>query len=82
MTTKAKLEMITPLIPTSYEQWHHCITVICEQKMTAKYIDTRIKALNSPYDYMTQKFVDLYGEPQRIKTLKWFERAQVALQNN
>ena len=35
----------------------------------------RIKNLNSPKDHMTQQFVKLYGEQQRIKTLEWFEQA-------
>ncbi|WP_019605983.1 hypothetical protein [Teredinibacter turnerae] len=72
--------MNTELIPTTYEEWHHCITVICQQEMTLPYIEKRIKALNSPSDYMTQQFVTLYGEPQRLKTLQWFEQAKNALQ--
>ena len=63
-------------IPQTYEQWRHCITVICNQPLTQEYIEERIKALNSTTDHMTVKFVQLYGDAQRIRTLEWFERAR------
>ncbi len=66
--------MTTEIIPRSYEEWRHCIEVICKQKLTKRYIDQRIAALNNVNDYMTNRFVQLYGEPQRIQTLEWFER--------
>lgn len=71
--------MYTDIIPKSYEEWRHCITVVCQQELTLPYIDMRLKALNSSSDYMTQKFVELYGEQQRVKTLGWFEKAKQAL---
>ena len=71
--------MTTPLIPETYEQWHHCITVLCEQPLTADFIEARINALNDAKDHTTQKFVKLYGEQQRVKTLQWFETARESL---
>ncbi|MGH1540242.1 MAG: hypothetical protein ACRBHB_07455 [Arenicella sp.] len=68
--------MMTMIIPTTYDEWYHCITVICQQELNSLYIEERIKALNSSSDYMTQKFIQLYGEQQRIKTLTWFEQAK------
>lgn len=68
--------MANPLIPENYEQWHHCITVVCNQALTPAYIDERINALNDQRNYMTQKFVELYGEQQRINTLQWFNKAK------
>ena len=68
--------MDTAIIPGSYEEWRHCITVICGEELSLSYIETRINALNSSKDYMTKKFVDLYGEQQRLKTLEWFEQAK------
>ncbi len=67
--------MSTLVIPQTYEEWHHCITVICQQKLTLPYIEARIKSLNSPNDSMTQKFIELYGDQQRLKTLQWFKQA-------
>ena len=66
-------------IPQNYEEWRHCITVICQQELTLPYIEMRIEKLNTPKDHMTQQFVKLYGDSQRIKTLEWFEQAQNAL---
>ena len=63
-------------IPQTYEEWRHCITVICRQPITGPYIEERIKALNSTTDHMTVRFVQLYGDAQRVKTLEWFERAK------
>ncbi len=71
--------MAKPLIPENYEQWYHCITTICQQPMTLVYIDERLKALNNPDDDMTQKFIELYGNQQRYKTLKWFVKTKIAL---
>ena len=69
-------------IPDNYEQWHHCITVACGQALTLGYIDARTDALNNSRDYTTQKFVELYGERQRLKTLQWFKQAKMSLQNS
>jgi hypothetical protein len=66
--------MDTPLIPETYEQWRHCIIELCKQPLTLVYIDVRIKALNDSHDDSTRKFVKLYGEQQRLKTLQWFEQ--------
>ena len=68
--------MSNAIIPETYEEWRHCITVLCQQELTLPYIEMRIKKLNSRNDHMTQQFVRLYGEHQRIKTVKWFEQAK------
>lgn len=68
--------MKSPIIPETYEQWHHCITVICQQPLTPEFIETRIEALKNLRDYTTKKFVELYGEQQRLRTLNWFQQAK------
>ncbi|MDD3380824.1 MAG: hypothetical protein PHD68_06420 [Rugosibacter sp.] len=68
--------MSTFHIPRTYGEWRHCITVICRQPITGPYIEERIKALNSATDYMTVRFLRLYGEAQRLKAIEWFKRAQ------
>ncbi len=68
--------MSSAIIPQTYEEWHHCITVIGQQELSPSYIEMRIESLNSPDDSSTQRFVQLYGEQQRVKTLQWFERAK------
>lgn len=66
-------------IPESYEEWHHCITVICRQPLSKSYIESRIKALNDAKDHVTERFVELYGDAQRVRTLEWFEQAKRSL---
>jgi len=68
--------MSTEFIPTSYEQWHHCITVSCKQPLTPAFIESRIAALNNLKDHSTRRFIELYGEHQRQNTLAWFERSK------
>jgi len=63
------------LRPRTYEAWHHCITEICGIPLTKHYIHARIQALNNHQDHMTSRFIELYGEEQRQKTLAWFDRA-------
>lgn len=71
--------MATSLIPETYEQWKHCITEICKEALTPDFIAARIAALNDSHDHMTQKFVTLYGDAQRVKTLEWLEQAKTQL---
>lgn len=68
--------MAPAIIPQTYEEWRHCITVICRQELSPTYIEERIKSLSSTDDNSTRQFVELYGEPQRVKTLQWFEQAK------
>lgn len=66
---------MSDFIPSTYDEWHHCITEICGIPLTEAYIRKRIDALNNHRDYMTTRFVELYGESQRQQTLAWFEQA-------
>lgn len=61
--------------PTSYDEWKHCITVICGIPLTKAYVRQRIEALKDQHEHMTSKFIQLYGEPHRQQTIAWFERA-------
>ena len=70
------------IIPQTYAEWKHCITVICRQPITQPYIEERIKALNSTTDHMTTRFIQLYGQTQHQKTLQWFEQAKREVQIN
>lgn len=72
--------MNTAMLPKSYEEWQVCITVICGQELTLSFVETRIKSLSSTNDHMTRRFVQLYGEGQRAKTLEWFSQAKRQLQ--
>lgn len=71
--------MNAPLIPRTYQEWRHCITVLCKQPLSSEYIDDRIAALKNTKDHHTKSFVDLYGQAQYEKTLEWFGRARAEL---
>jgi hypothetical protein len=60
----------------SYEDWKHCITVLCGIPLTRPYIEERLAALRDPADLSTQKFVATWGEQHRLCVIGWFEQAQ------
>lgn len=62
-------------IPTTYEEWEHCITVQCGIPLTPEYVAERIEAMQNTSDFQTQKFVDQWGEAHRAQTLTWFQMA-------
>ena len=74
METVTKRDLLVKL--TNYEEWKHCITVMCGIPLTSEYIDKRIMELNDLNDFRTTQFVQTWGEPHREQTLKWFEQAK------
>lgn len=63
------------LIPNSYDEWRYCITEICGIPLTESYIRMRINALNDQQDFMTIRFIELYGDAHHQQALAWFEQA-------
>ncbi|MEM9846097.1 MAG: hypothetical protein AAF965_14950 [Pseudomonadota bacterium] len=68
-----------PVIPTTYQEWEHCITVECGIPLTVTYVAERITALQNRDDHHTQRFLELYGEAHLSRTLAWFREAQAKL---
>lgn len=68
-----------PVIPTTYDEWEHCITVECGIPLTAEFVADRIKALQNMRDYHTQKFIARWGKAHHAQTLTWFREAQERL---
>ncbi|MDA8018931.1 MAG: hypothetical protein MPN21_15935 [Thermoanaerobaculia bacterium] len=64
------------MIPDTYEQWRHYITITCGIPLTDAYIEERLRALRSPRDAMTARFRELYGQRQLDRTIRWFEQAK------
>lgn len=60
----------------NYEQWKHCITIKCRIELTAECIRKRITALSDQQEPTTARFIELYGDSHRLRTIRWFERAQ------
>jgi hypothetical protein len=68
--------MLNSIIPETYEEWQHCITVECGLELTQKYIEARIASLHDPKDYYTQQYLRLYGPEQLQRVIAWFEQAR------
>ena len=66
-------------VPTTYEDWKHCITVKCEIPLTPDYVQQRIAALTNDKDYHTQKFIERWGTAHHARTLAWFKQAEIEL---
>ncbi|MEM1073419.1 MAG: hypothetical protein AAF665_16395 [Pseudomonadota bacterium] len=62
-------------VPSSYEDWKHCITVKCDIPLTHQYVSERIAALNDRTNFHTQKFIDRWGAAHHAQTVAWFEKA-------
>ena len=63
------------VIPTSYDQWRHCIEVRCNIRLTPKYIDQRLSELQNNDHAKTREFAELYGADQLERTIAWFRQA-------
>ena len=67
------------IVPTSYEDWKHCITVSCDIPLTPQYVQQRIATLTDESDLHTQKFVETWGEAHLARTIAWFRQAEAEL---
>ncbi|MEM1360631.1 MAG: hypothetical protein AAGF94_02810 [Pseudomonadota bacterium] len=67
------------MVPGTYEEWEHCITVECGIPLTAQYVEERIQALENESDHHTQKFIDRWGRQHHAQTLGWFRQAEERL---
>ena len=67
------------IVPTSYEDWKHCITVSCDIPLTPQYVQERIAALSDQEDYHTRRFVEHWGQAHLDRTLGWFRQAEAEL---
>ena len=64
----------------TYDDWKHCITVLCRIPLTLTYVEQRLAALRDPADYGTQKFIATWGEAHLAHVIGWFEQAERELQ--
>jgi len=63
-------------IPTSYEQWRHCIEVRGRVRLTPSYISQRLSELQNKEHPKTTEFSRLYGPDHLRLTISWFRRAE------
>lgn len=68
--------MKPPVVPRSYDEWKHCITVLCRIPLTPDYVEARIAALADSRDHSTQRFVETWGDAHRDRVRNWFLQAR------
>ena len=67
------------IVPQTYDDWKHCITVLCKIPLTPRYVRERIAALNYKSDLHTRRFIERWGQAHHQRTLAWFEQAATEL---
>jgi hypothetical protein len=45
----------------TYDDWKHCITILCGIRLTSTYVEQRLAALRDPKVFDTQPFVATWG---------------------
>lgn len=71
--------MKTPVIPQTYEQWRHCITVECGIPLTRAFVEDRLAVWANPAADETRRFEQLYGAAHRERVRQWFAQALTKL---
>ena len=71
--------MKTPVIPQTYAQWHHCITVECGIALTRAFAEERLAVWSNPAADETRRFEQLYGPAHRERVRQWFAQALTQL---
>jgi hypothetical protein len=69
------------MIPTSYEEWRHCIQHICRIPLTAEFVAMRVRELDDPQLHSTAQFLRHYGREHHGRVLSWFTQAGQRLQS-
>ena len=69
------------IVPETYEEWEHCITVKCGIELTPAYVAERIAALEDMSDYHTRRFIDRWSAAHHQRTLAWFRQAEERLRS-
>ena len=67
------------MIPETYDQWEHCITVKCGIALTKKYVKGRLTVLRNTQDAHTKRFRAIYGDQHWKSTIAWFETSFSAI---
>jgi hypothetical protein len=60
----------------TYDDWKHCITVLCGIDLTSGFVAHRLVELRNPSAYGTQRFVASWGEQHLKDVIGWFEQAE------
>jgi len=65
-------------IPTTYEDWVHCITVKAGIELTPEFARERIAAIGDRRSAESMRFIRLYGESHWTRIVQWYRRVAEA----
>lgn len=64
------------MIPRTYAQWQHCISVECGMDLSTDFIAQRLAVWRDAQSQESVRFRRLYGDAHWKAVLDWFERAE------
>ena len=59
------------MVPTTYNDWRHCIEVDCGVKLTPQFIEERLTVYTDVTSAETQRFIAMYGETHLKNIVQW-----------
>ncbi|BDS11568.1 hypothetical protein AsAng_0022820 [Aureispira anguillae] len=62
------------MIPSTFEQWVHCITNDCKINLTKDFAQKRLAVYQNRNNPETQKFLSLFGEQHLENIINWFKQ--------
>lgn len=63
------------MIPTTYENWRHCIEVHCGIPLTQAFVAQRQRELDDRNVFSTEQLLRRYGDDHVARLRHWFQRA-------
>ena len=63
------------MIPSTYDEWRHCIQVHCRIPLTRDFIVQRLRELDDRSVYSTEQLLRKYGNEHVAQVKGWFQRA-------
>lgn len=62
------------MIPQTFDQWKHCITIDCKINLTHEFAQQRLTVYQDKQNTETKKFISLYGEQHLNNIIQWLRQ--------
>ncbi|MEN0003345.1 MAG: hypothetical protein AAF798_04355 [Bacteroidota bacterium] len=66
------------MVPTTFDEWKHCIVEKCKIKLTKHFVANRLKVYENSNNPETRQFVALYGEQHLNNVIYWLKKASTS----
>ena len=63
------------LIPSTYDEWRHCIEVKCQISLSENFCKERIKDLTEGKSRYATTFREQYGDHYTNEVVSWYQKA-------